>query len=537
MVQFRNGDLNQTMSRVFIINNIIMCFFDCFRIPLIVTTMITLYYFSSSVYILFNNYRVVFKFFDLYYEVNYNKTIYFRHKCSCCDECNGVFEFSGKMNEFHKLVDDEIYIMGVKDCINDYNYVCEGKFDNIEKYFYNCYAYYSSHSIYKGTMLYGMPNGYGVLEIRKKIYNKKDTIKTIKKYGFWRGGKIDYTRKYEVKIYYDKENKSTSCNIAIYKNIELTEKEGISKCFIFYKKDRQITHAYYGEINNTFHKHGLGSVTFKMGCLKSFEGIFFNDNPLYGKVTFCSGITYTGFINNQYNLEGEGSVDKTNYNVDSTCNYALSFFEDECSEGSTDIIGGFFKQNELVYKITDNFPKSEHCMKNHPKKCECRYNSFCLNCEQLYCYACILKCHIKNHKIAINCLSKENIDLFEFYKEIFELEQEQKKEKELKKIIAKNDIILKLKLEEKKQIISVIKIQKWFRVCSFKKYVKYLIRLRASVKIQRFYRNYILCKKAKEEFISIYKEIVNSKTAKHRNIIFSKEKGIQFTKYNGNLAL
>ena len=30
-------------------------------------------------------------------QVNYNKTIYFRHKCSCCDECNGVFEFSGKI--------------------------------------------------------------------------------------------------------------------------------------------------------------------------------------------------------------------------------------------------------------------------------------------------------------------------------------------------------------------------------------------------------------------------------------------------------
>ena len=163
--------------------------------------------------------------------------------------------------------------------------------------------------------------------------------------------------------------------------------------------------------------HGLGRIVFKRGCAKWFYGIFYKE-PIYGEVTFCNGITYTGFINNNFDLEGEGIIDRTNYNNKSSCKFMLSCFKDV---GTSSSIKGFFKDSKLVFEIKETFHKDDYCMKRNPKKCTDIYNSYCLTCRKLYCYRCGNICHAKEHDIIFNYVTIENIDFFEEQKEKFDL--------------------------------------------------------------------------------------------------------------------
>lgn len=522
MVEFINGDILTTMYNVFIINTIIIKLFELFSIPVIITSILSLYYFSDKIYILFNRKTVIFKYYDLHYEITFNKTLYFKHKCSCCDECNGEFKFYGKIKGYHELINDESYIMGVNNCINNYDYVCEGLYDDKKQCFYNCDVLFSSGTTYKGGYSFGMSNGYGVISIRKKVYDKRDTIRVIKEYGFWKNGRLDKTKQYEVKLIFDN---CYFAKIAIYKNFEVVDDS--LRCYIFYRKNKKVVNIYNGQIRSNYHKHGIGELKFKDGCARSFYGIFCCDNPIWGRITYCNDITYVGFIDNNFNYNGEGVIDKTNYNSSSTCSIGLKYFK---FHNATKRIRGYFEKGVLRKYI-----KSSHNEKCEVKKLKCDQpiNAYCINCRKLLCISCGIHCCDKKHIIIRNNIIEKTKNIY--YKNIDILRAKINNdisEKELANLEAKL-----LKIQEKNKVLEVkllkknsaIKIQRYFRIFLKNRNEKFR---KAVVIIER---NYLRIKYNVKLFYQNLHSIL--KGANHKNITFSKKTGkIKYTKYNGYIS-
>ena len=83
----------------------------------------------------FNETRLVtIKHKDYYLEYKYNKDIkrtdlqselYYSHKCECCLECEGIFEFNGNVDSNYNIIDNNEYKVSLNNCMfgQDYNMI------------------------------------------------------------------------------------------------------------------------------------------------------------------------------------------------------------------------------------------------------------------------------------------------------------------------------------------------------------------------------------------------------------------------------
>lgn len=567
LTKFVNGCIHYTMRNIIIYINVLSLLFEYYKLPIItIGTLLSFKYFSKDIYILFETDKIIFKYFDLYYESHYNKTLYYRHKCSCDNtECNGIYEFYGKITGYFSLIHNECYIMGLTNCIYNNEYVCEAYYDDKTLTFYNCNAISKFNNIfkYRGEWSFGKPNGNGVLT----TYDKDGTtINIVKKYGYWKDGELDKTKHYELKLYYNQSNYFEE-KIAIYKNIQYIEspsEDETMKCLIFGKKDKQIKSIYEGGINTRYEKHGCGKITFmKHNNYKSFDGIFFNNKPVWGQIYFTNGISYIGFVGKNYNLTGSGILNKSNYNINTEYEFPYNFFKNK----RINIIFAFFSNDKLIKYINKN---NDICDKyNRKLNCD-NYNSYCLDCKKILCIKCGIMCYENKHDIIFNNISEDNYNILEKYKDVLTnkfikcykdnivskvVKKSSGNTNIIKKVMKETDYISDIimnKINKTKmltnkineiEVNAAIKIQKYYRNYYKKQIIKNnIIKNNSASIIQKAYRKYINLKKYniiinldnENEFNVILQEILNCKKINKKNIIFAKE-GIKLTPYNGFL--
>ena len=154
------------------------------------------WYYTEDLYLSLNicykNTQICFRYFNLYYEIIGNYC-YYSHKCRCCEQCDGLFEFLGDISNF-SLIDNELYKMSINNCINKLDYNMIGIYRKNDNMFYTNVTY-KDNSTYKGLWKDGWPHKYGIMSFRMKDYKEINNINTMKFYGMWKNGILDDTKK------------------------------------------------------------------------------------------------------------------------------------------------------------------------------------------------------------------------------------------------------------------------------------------------------------------------------------------------------
>lgn len=353
-------------------------------------------------------------------------TCYYSHHCRCCVECKGVFEFYGKMRghiRSLKLIEkDEIYRLGCSGCISNMNYSLLGTYNMIGKYrIFLSNVTYADGSTYQGSWSDGWPLGYGMMAFRKQSYKKSEAIRTIKYYGTWYYGKLNTDSKYMCKVYYkgdpyfkysiidgeieDKyycphgkvdiyyiNNKSLFSKYS--GNVKHLKREGFAT-LQFYNKDFHLI-SYEGKFLNN--EYSFGKMTFnnEKSCYKSFEGSYSDGYPTYGERVSCNGIVYKGYVNKTFEANGEGTLDRTNFDPNYKCctdtecfsNYNTGFKDYSSSpkkslfDAMFNSVSGIFLNGEFIFEhelsTTCDFKRG--CCKTMTR--------VCLDCEKYLCVHC-----------------------------------------------------------------------------------------------------------------------------------------------------
>ena len=359
-------------------------------------------------------------------------TCYYSHHCRCCDECKGVFEFYGKVRghiRSLKLIEkDQIYKMGCSGCMSNMNYSLMGYYNIVGKFkVFLSNVTYADNSTYQGSWCNSWPVGYGMMAFRKPSYKKSEVIRTIKYYGSWHYGKLDTDSKFMCKVYYKNvpyfkysiingeiEDKyycpHGKADIYYIKNksmfsyyngsVKHLKREGIGK-LTFCDKDFHLK-SYEGEFLNN--EYSFGKMTFndKNSCYKSFEGSYSDGYPTYGERISSNGIVYKGYVNKTFAANGEGTLDRTNFNPDYKCcadtecfsNYNNSFKTYSSSpkkqlfDAMFDTVTGIFVEGEFIFE----HEPSDTC--DFKRGCRNKMTRVCLDCKKYLCDECYA-CHQK----------------------------------------------------------------------------------------------------------------------------------------------
>ena len=354
----------------------------------------------------------------------------YSHKCVCCKECEGKFIFAGKICKLRfesednisniRLIDGEKYNLFSSKCYCNINYNLDGKYVSKVDSF-DVIAKYDDGAVYKGLWKKNWPNGFGVLNCSPKKTGKS-VLKSYTKTGMWKNGlHLKQKHNSSIELVFDSEKYN-------YARIVYSSKN--SGCIEYFNKSRTSVAFYSGNIYK-FTKNSIGDFSFKTGVITRFIGIFINDMPIYGLVIYKNGLTYTGYVNEIYKMNGCGIFSKKYYNHSSNT-FGLNLFEKE--SGSLEEINGFWMENELIFR--NKYSSSTLCSIS---KCTKTTKVACVDCKLTYCNRCFLKhCRRKCHTIYKNLISDEKQALVDSNLKEFELRKE--------KILLELEIKLKLKL-------------------------------------------------------------------------------------------
>lgn len=380
-------------------------------------------YISSKYNYFDNSITLSIKLKDFYFEYKCDKNIkigsnseiqvYYNHKCKCCLECKGVFEFYGNIDTYCKLIDNNIYKTSLNNCMFNQDYIMLGKyFKTYDNLISN--VTYKDNSIYEGIWKNGQPNGYGIATLRR-ISSNTDNIRARKFYGNWVNGLLDARNNFKIKFYY-KKTVNNHYNIGIFNS-------KLNKSFyfpdfngeIFYVKNKKLISHYNGKLDASLrngegvmtyydesvdvesyvgefkdNKYSKGKITFKHpSCYIWFEGLFHNYIPYFGTRKSCNGMIYAGYVNKDYESHGEGTINRENCDENHNCTCGKNAFKEIKAGKNKHIlssmfneVNGFWNNDKLLF---------EHEINEKCDNCSNFRTVICMDCEKYFCENCIKK--------------------------------------------------------------------------------------------------------------------------------------------------
>lgn len=349
-----------------------------------------------------------------------NLNLYYSQKCSCCSECCGTFEFYGDINNKFSFINNNEYKISLNNCMFNRDYNMIGVYKDEYDLFWSDVTF-KDKSVYNGYWFDEQPYGYGKASLRRETSNT-DKIKLRKIYGVWKNGLLDVRDNFKIKLYYNSE---LNYKIAIY-NSKIDNRFYLPdiKGEIFYVKDKKLFSHYNGEIKKSV-RHGRGKITFydeqndiesykgtfksnmynkgkvifkQPSCFISFEGLFYNYFPSKGSRKSCNGMIYTGYVNENYEAHGEGTINRQQSSEKHNCTCgrdAFKKFDNIKNPTNTksssniissifDKISGFWCNDELLF---------EHEPQSTCVNCSEYRTIICIDCEKYYCETCYDKIH------------------------------------------------------------------------------------------------------------------------------------------------